>query len=100
MSPETCTYHAQFDSEIKQLIEGNAELKADVRNLTYAIGRVEKGMADLHTKIDCVEKEQTAAKVSDARQDGRINFLWTFLVEKNGIVILGILAYIVIGRVM
>ena len=100
MSPETCTYHAQFDSEIKQLVEQSGEVRADVRNLTYAVGRIEKAMETLHAKIDCVEKEQSNQRVADAKQDGRINFLWTFLVEKNGIIILGILAYIVIGRVM
>ena len=99
MSPETCTYHAQFDSEIKQLIEGNAEMKADVRNITYALGRVEKGMADLHAKIDCVEKEQSNQRVADARQDGRINVMWGFLIEKNGLLLIGVIAYLVLGKV-
>lgn len=99
MSPEVCTYHGQFDNEIKQLIESGAELKADVRNLTYAVGRVEKAVADLHTKIDCVEKEQSNQRVADAKQDGKINVMWSFLVDKNGLLLIGIIAYVVLGKV-
>jgi septal ring factor EnvC (AmiA/AmiB activator) len=98
MSPETCTYHAQFDNEIKQLIEGNAEMKADVRNITYAVGRVEKAIETMHAKIDCVEKEQSNQRVADAKQDGRINVMWTFLIEKNGLLLIGIMAYLVLGK--
>lgn len=97
MSPETCSYHGQFDNEIKQLLENNAEMKADLRNVTYAVGRIEKKLDQMEDRMKCIEKEQGNQKVKDAKQDAKVNLLWTFLIEKNGLAILLILAYVAFG---
>jgi len=101
MSPETCSYHGQFDKEIKQLLQESAETRSDVRNLIYAVDRIEKSL-DAHIKscndrIEKVEKEQSNQRVADAKQDGKINLLWSFLIDKNGLAILLILAYVAFG---
>jgi septal ring factor EnvC (AmiA/AmiB activator) len=100
MSPETCVYHGQFDNEIKQLVADNAEMKADIRNLTYAIGRIEKALDCVNTKLADLEKSQSDQRVTDAAQSHKINTLWGFLIDRNGLIIIGILAYVVLGRVM
>jgi septal ring factor EnvC (AmiA/AmiB activator) len=100
MSPETCVYHGQFDNEIKQLVADNAEIKADMRNLTYAIGRIEKRLDAIDARIMCMEKAQSDQRVTDAAQSQKINTLWGFLIDKNGLLLIGIMAYIVLGKVM
>jgi len=102
MAPETCSYHGQFDNEIKQLLQESAETRADVRNLIYAVDRVEKAL-DAHMKscnerIEKVEKEQSNQQVANAKQDGKINFLWSFLIDKNGLILIGVLAYVVLNK--
>jgi hypothetical protein len=100
MPAETCVFHPQFDKEIKQLVADNAEMKADVRNLTYAVGRIEKSLDAINTRITAIEKAQSDQRVTDAAQSQKINTLWGFLIDKNGLLLIGILAYVVLGRVM
>jgi len=102
MSPETCHAHQQFDVEIKQLLEKSAGLEANMMHVISTLGRLEKS---LERRFDKIEKEQENQRVEDTKRDKetavistKTNLFWTFLIEKNGIVILGIVAYIVIGR--
>ena len=98
MSPETCDFHAQYDLEIKQLIRDSAELRSDVRSMTSAVGRVEAAMQELRREIESIRKDQSNQRVEDAKQSGKLNFLWTFFVEKNGLIIIFVLAYMLLGK--
>jgi hypothetical protein len=93
MSPETCPQHAQFDHEIKQLLEQTAGLEANMMHVIRSLDRLEKALS-------CLEKAQSDQRVTDAAQSQKINTMWSFLIDKNGLLLIGILAYVVLGRVM
>ena len=110
MAPETfCSNHPevlrsreQFDKEIKQLLEKTAGLEANMMHVIAALGRLEK---NLESRFEKVEKEQEFQRVEDSKRDKetavistKTNLFWTFLIDKNGIVILGIVVYLVIGK--
>jgi hypothetical protein len=84
----------QHDGELKTIIEKIAGLEANVMHLITAFDRHEKAVI---RRIEQLEKTQSEQQVKDAKQDGKINLLWSFLIDKNGLVILGILTYIVLG---
>ena len=85
----------QHDSELRQIFENIAGIESKMMFLISEFGRFEKSML---SRLDRLEKEQSNQRVADAKQDGKINFLWTFLVEKNGLILIGIMAYLVLGK--
>ena len=102
MSPETCHAHSQFDLEIKQLLEKSAGLESNMMHVIIALDRLEKS---LEKRFDKIEKEQEIQRVEDSKRDKetavistKTNLFWTFLIDKNGIVIIGIVAYLVLGK--
>ena len=111
MSAEPCQNHEsvvrqveQYGNEIKELLVSNAELKSDVRNLTYEFGRFEKAvtqaLCEIRTDLQAQRDADGKRDVQAAAQAAKTSFLWTFMVEKNGLIILGILAYVVLGKVI
>ena len=105
MSPETfCRRHDGIEENMKEIIQQLSETRADVRNLTYEIGNMQKGLA---VRLDKIEKQLEDQRVEDAKRDTetakittKTNALWGFMIDRNGIVIIGILAYVVLGRVL
>ena len=109
MSPETCSYHGQFDNEIKQLLQEQSGMRADQMHVIGTLGRIERSITELKDtftdRIIAVETEQNTQREKLASQAEKMavvstktNLFWTFLIDKNGIVILGIVAYLVIGK--
>jgi hypothetical protein len=105
MSPETfCRRHDGIEENMKEIIQQTAETKADVRNLIFEIGDMRKTIS---ARLDKIEKSLEDQRLADAARDmktavttHKTNALWGFMIDRNGIVILGILAYVVLGRVL
>lgn len=94
----------QYGAEIRELLISNVELKADVRNLTYEFGKFEKTvtttLCELRADLQTQREADVNRDVKAATQEARTSFLWKFFVDKNGLIILGILAYVVLGKVI
>lgn len=87
---------------MKEIIQQLSETRADVRNLTYEIGSMQKSF---NGRLDKIEIQLEKQRVADAAHEKEMavvttktNVVWDFLWNRGGFALIIVLAYVVLGQ--